>query len=142
MRKFLKTNWLKICAIELLVFVCAFLSVFPLYFKRNGNNIGFSLCIVGYAITLFLSLLLIWLFFKKINKNNDIDLKKKKIFAMVFYILTLLLASILITVTFLIIKAVTPDSIILVQGLLSFVLAIVCFIVLLVPIQININFLN
>lgn len=142
MKNILKKNWLLILISELLALACAIFSTLVLPFQRNQQKTASVLFILGYTITLILSIFLIWILFRKIKKEQELTNKKANIFALVFYFSTILLISIIVTIIFVIIKLVNPNSIILVQGILSFILAIIGFLLLLLPIEININFIN
>lgn len=142
MLKILKERWYFVLISILTGIGAAIFGALALPFQRNGEQKFFVLSIVCYSILFLVTMFIVWLLFFKIKKADEYEPKIKSRFALFFYFSLILIISLFVTLFFVIVKAVNQNSIFLTQGILSFVLDFALLLFLLLPIELNINFIK
>lgn len=142
MKTILKNNILLLLLDIIISFLCVCFAITILPLQRNNYASISIIFIVLYALTFIASIILSWVLFAKIKRTDSLEQKTKEKFALIFYFSTMLIVSLVITIIFLILRAVNPNSFLLTQGILSFVLTILFFVILIIPIEINVKFIS
>lgn len=122
--------------------LCVLSASFFLPLLRNGNETGGIILIIIYGLCFISSLIFMFLFFRKLKSNAMILKKQKNLLAVILFFSSIIILSLILTITFLIIRATNPQSIFLTQGILSEALILGYYLISLFPILVNQNFLN